>query len=805
MASDPVYVPLSEEFSSLGWSRYTTITPFTTSSGMGRVGTPSYPGSLATLNHIDLRTFNSQSPKSPIDHDEHWTGDVGAVSWGPNSNFNNLRMLAWNAGTTPITLTSISDVVDLTQIGSTSSVLLQATLVNLAVINEAESYLALSSNGGTTWSQVPLSIAITNGQLSFPLDEFTNDLTIVNGVQIHLVPASTGTFGWIGLRAVDPNYVEASVAFDTWNGTLRQDIPPTISGTTYTYSTLPASQQIPVTYYTSSSGASDDPQPIDATFSVVFNTGGNTGSNQFMINMRQVGGTDVSQQLLQDQTQLQLTGPQPNLTATEEVPRKISDFQGKSLGYMQGVSMLDLDATSAQVTDSFLSFSVSWGTNQTISIGNSSEGNYVNYDWNYDWSFLQLENYAYYMATCQLEENSVRIQLYSLNQETLAPVVSIYDTGVITDSYQFPRRPGRIGWQANFSDGEAHLLSIRPESTLFAEYQSVPLNSRTPVQGAQVYATYSSNLQLWDSFSPADMSPFGQAVSPIVTADTKRSLTGSSTKVYINKASANQGIISNVLSQDGYSGITDWDEVEINFSVWVPSVAQVEGSSTLGTYLVNEHGWYIPLSFPAIKFDTWQNISFEGPDIPSGPYRLQIIYLGSTPTTFWVDAVNVSQRLIGWSARANPNDPWVAFNDLTGNVNSGVYLNRGKQLQVRAQAKRQDAGIFSKPKIKPVFAELGKAQWPEDTPTLAPVNSTSSFTFTNVGRSYTFNSTVTPLNSADVAQWIWQTSDGDTVIGSTLEHTFSPLAASNTTYQVTLTVIDIYGNRSTTVETISVP
>ena len=793
-----VNIPLTETFQSPNWGRYGTAASFTSSSVMGRESTASYPWSLSTLNHLDVRTFNVGNS---LDTPENWN-TVSGVTLGPDSTFNNWRALkASLTSGTAVTLTSIAEPLDLTAVGDPTTTYLQSALNNYALLNLGSSYIALSSDEGQTWSQQTLTslletgTGIVHGLLS--LFETANlDLTAVNGVRIHLVPTSTGTFTMIGLRVVDPNYKPSTVMFDTWNGILRQDIP--FDGN-IAENPPAVNQQLPIIYYAADTGGTDDPQPIDATFSVFFNTGSNVGTNLFQFNMRQVGGTDTSSLLLDGQTQLSLAGPQPGLVQVAEIPRTMADFQGQPLSVLQGQSMLDLDATALAVTNSYTVFQIVWGTNQLITVADSVSllgGQYLPYVWNYP----GLSPYTAYQAVCTLEENSIRVQIYNVNQITLAQSSLLFDSGAISDSYQFPRRPGRIGWSASFTDGEAHLISIRPERTLFAEYQSTPLNSRTPVKGVQVYANYSPDIELWNDFTASS----ADNANPIVSLDSKRSITGSATKVYINQAVAGQGVISNVLSQDDISGITEWAEVEIKFSVWVPSAAAQTETTTLQVNLVSDTGWSVPLGFPNIQYNTWQPISFAGPDIPSGLYQLQIIYPGVTSMTFWVDAVSVTQRTLSWGARANQSDPWVPFNGLTSDNAAGILINRGTQLQIRAQAKRQDAAILSKPKIKPTFAQLGKAVWPEDISAAPDPNATAltaSFSYAHVsGRTYSFTYASQPY----VTQWIWQLSDGTIMTGPNVSHTFSALAPSGTYYQVTLTTVDAFGTRATNTETISV-
>lgn len=345
----------------------------------------------------------------------------------------------------------------------------------------------------------------------------------------------------------------------------------------------------------------------------------------------------------------------------------------------------------------------------------------------------------------------------------------LFDTGLISDSYQFIRRPGRFGWGAAFLDGDASIRSIRPQSLVFAEYRSAILASDTPVKGARLYAEFTPNTQMWQSFDPLVPSAIaagggastglypslnlfpspglypedsdyigainlsGPSIVPTVSLDFNRQLSGSSYKVFVSDASApGQGLISNVLTPiaDLLSGITDFADVEISLSIWFPSAAQNAGS-TLAMFLLSEDGSVTPLGVPAIQPDHWQNITLYAPsDLQSGRYQLGIVYVGNVSATFWVDSVSVIERVVTWSARANQEDPWTDFRDIVNTDSGGVtFADRGTGLQLRAQAHQQAGAIFSYPNFIPIYAELGKFSYPENIVVdIFPTSNAGTFT-----------------------------------------------------------------------------
>lgn len=788
-------VPLTESFASHDWSNYTISQDSTSASALGRQGSSTYPWGLQTLRHIDVRSFLNAS--------ENWvatpSSSYSAMNVGFVSGLDNWPFLTVSYTSGTLSLTSIVQAIDLTAIGPSTS--LQMALPSLpATVNLANSKLELSTDGfnqhilSLPWSSA--TTVPTPGQDTLVKFDYSLlagiDLTSVTGVRIKINGSAGAQYRLGALRLTAYKWIQPSVDFDTRNGILRQSVSPT--GTAD--EPLPSNQQVPQVWYTAASGGSDDPQPINGTFEVIFNTGGNTGQNFFSINMRAVGGTDTSQLLLQGLTQAQLSGQQPGLTPSAKIPRRVSDLQGLTMGQMSQ-SMLNLDAVAEQISLSWTNFTIQWGSNPSVQVGSSLGTS------SYSWvggSLPTFSSYTYYLASICLIDNQIRVKIYPVNQTTLMKATApIFDTGLITDSYQFIRRPGRVGWQASFGDGAAFIAAIRPASVTFAEYQSAPLNSNTPVSGVQVYSQGSPNSQLWQSFS-ALAGPSGSP--PAISQDTSRTLSGASTKVYAT--SNGQGVISNVLTTSDGSGITDAANSAISFSIWLPSSAQNNGGS-ISAYLISETGAQVPLNMPTVVPDHWQPIQFQVPSqLQSGLYQLAVSYTGPA-TPFWIDSVNVEQRVISWSARANPTAPWVPFNDLINSDTNGiVFPVKGTQLQVRAQAHRQDATLSGSPKIVPRYAQLGKTLWPEDqAAAVDPFGAISAaFTYTvGSGRVLTFTAS---SPQSYIANYVWSISDGAILNGSSVSHTFSVTAGVNTAYNVTLTVTDYYGNTTFTSQRILV-
>src|ERR1039458_9530114 len=101
-------VLLTEEFRSSGYDNYSTYQAVTTGISMGRQpGVSPYTYSLATQEHIDVRTFNSPTAVGAVS--ENWMmTPFDSMSLGPNASFNHwLAMSAtMNAGVTTFNSTA---------------------------------------------------------------------------------------------------------------------------------------------------------------------------------------------------------------------------------------------------------------------------------------------------------------------------------------------------------------------------------------------------------------------------------------------------------------------------------------------------------------------------------------------------------------------------------------------------------------------------------------------------------------------------------------------------------------------------
>lgn len=522
--------PLTEEFTGSPWSNYTTSNGRTNGVVLGQgAGYAPYTWGLNTLQHLDVRTFNGLPNSFPVQHRENWTTTGGSLTLGADSTFNHWSRLTAVLPVGLTTIASVSDPVSLIHISDQAQLTLALPNFPLSSINLATSYLDLSSDGfASTIASLPFSASSTtliagDSSASWPLVSILNiDLTNVTSVRLRIDVNTACTIYFAALRLIGPNWVQSNIDFDTWNGGLRQCIPLTGSLT----STVPSNQVMPSVWYASPAGSSSDPRPINSTFGVMFNTGNNSALNSFTMNMRAVKGVDTSQLALQGTPQIQINTNQPNLVPSVGIPRTMSDLASLNMASAQTQSMTNLGNTLESFNSTWISFTIAWGLSPSITVANLLNPR------GYTWPSTLLPTWAartWYLAVFSLKETNARVQVFAVDQSNLSTNMQgvnpqiLFDTGQIADSYQLPRRAGRIGWQTNLGDGDAQIRSIRPMGLTFAAYQSVALQSNTPVKGARLYVYTTPSTKLFQNWLPTSLSssvatnnPPGLVSSPVI-------------------------------------------------------------------------------------------------------------------------------------------------------------------------------------------------------------------------------------------------------------------------------------------------
>ena len=440
----------------------------------------------------------------------------------------------------------------------------------------------------------------------------------------------------------------------------------------------------------------------------------------------------------------------------------------------------------------------------------------------------------------------------------------MFDSTLIEDDGVFRRRKGRIGWKALLGDADAYIRSILPRSVVFAEYKSVPMLSYTPVDGAQLFASFTGNEQLWSGgVEPFPLNSTNVVVTNDYVRTTDTRIPGGENTFRTHSADDFSFRVEtygteNVGIQTGFMNFVDFSQAQFQFNIWftgeprdpgietfilpltygeleeisAPEYSDLEARWTsyesileytrpvvrkvvennIIAQIESEEGTVIPLPMPELETNQWQQVILHIPSelvVQTGKWRLQIIQPTSIPSTWWIDALYIFERVVQWSARSvasNPWNsnyaPWTDFGDIVNVNRRGILLSpRGKELQLRARALRQNAVIKS-PKIIPRYASLGRLVFPEEElqGRVAPVAAFSAEGVTTKEALFTDKST---SNDSTIGQREWSFGDGEFETGN--ETLVSHVYAQPGEYYVTLVVTDRNGLRSQTTQTYTVP
>lgn len=807
-------VPLTEEFTGREWRYYDSFETETKKQ-------------LAFQRHVDLRTFIPTS-------NEAWT--KGTFGYLPE--VARYPAIAINAeGTTESESATPNHPIDLlTGFSDTDHFTFALPKFPLEDINLAQSKIEITSDPQGHCSNTNLTAivslaeslkAIIEGDSQFiiersVLQQKEINLGSITGVRFKIVcnAGKSGTVYVMGIKLIlapiegKPGWVVSTVDFDNWNGILRKPTPlngDTTSGPILDQGILWKSDLLP---------GYNDPRPVNAEFGIVINPGSQTQQNEVVLYMRQEPLIFQTQLDLIGVTQSQLDGkPQPDLGTEEFVSRTVGEFDQQSMSRFDHLEqMKDLERLSVPnpVEQSWVTFTLKWGEGKTkLIMNNSVLPGYI---------FPKvptLANNIEYLMVCSLEDSGARVRIFLLNKDKSINQEPLFDSTLIEDDGVFRRCQGRIGWKAVLADNDAYIHSIRPRSVVFAEYKSTPLTSFTPVDGAQLFANFTGNEELWNQgfhITPA------KSKGVVLTRDKTRALSGESFRVDTNGTEKNVGVSTDLIE------FIDFNQAEIRFALWfageprtIETIIQEPVFPSLKLYppffpsqgntqeifgnliaqLVSEEGTIIPLSMPQLETNQWQEVVLRIPTdkiIHTGKYYVQILQPTLIASSWWIDNISIFERSVQWSARSVVSDPWNSnyapwtdFREIINVNRKGILLSpRGKNLQLRARALRQNATIKS-PKIIPRYASLGRLVWPEERLT-GKIGPTATFTIkAQSAKTFKFTDESTAESGAIILRE-WNFGDGAFLAGNDLitEHTY----AQEGTYYVTLVTIDRHGLRN---------
>lgn len=819
-------VPLGEEFTERAWLYYDSFEVET-------------KDQLPFQRHVDLRTFVPTSG-------EGWT--EGTYTFLPALAHFPTLVLSCEETTETESVTPDHPVDLLTDFADTDHFTFALPDFNLTAINTAQSRIEITSNPSGRCTDPKLTAVVSlkaggvtkegDNQFVVPrsaLQQNEIDLSKITGVRFTIVcnEGETTDIGIMGIKLVlvphegNPGWVVSTVDFDNWNGMLRKPNPingDVTSGPLLDQGIMWKSDLLP---------GYNDPKPVDAEFGLVFTPGSQEHHNELIFYMREEPLIFQTQLDLIGTTQSELDGhPQPDLGTEEYVSRTVGEFDKQPMSrfdHLEKMKDLERLPVANPIEESWVTFTLKWGKGkEKLLMNNSVDAGYV-FPTHGPNAFPALVTGVEYLMTCLLEDSGARVRVYELNKDKSVVQEPIFDSTLIVDDGVFRRRQGRVGWKAVLNDSDAYVNSIRPRSVVFAEYQSTPLTSFTAVDGAQLFASYTGNEELWDQGFVT--TPAG-AKGITLSRDKSRALTKESFRIDTNGTEHNVGITTDFID------FTNFDQAEIKFFIWYageprtvetvedkhpalfpsrhrtfpsPSVFPSKGYITfdqkmfpnIAARLVSDEGTIIPLPTPELETNQWQEVILRLPMeeiVQTGRYQVQILQPTEIVSTWWVDNVSIFERVVQWSARSVVSDPWDSnyapwtdFREIVNVNRKGILLTpRGKELQLRARALRQDATIKT-PKLVPRYASLGRLVWPEERLT-GKIPPTVVFKVKGLApKTFEFTDESTEGTGAIVTRE-WNFGDGAFSSGNSLveEHTY----ALPGEYAVTLIAIDRNGLRA---------
>lgn len=659
-------------------------------------------------------------------------------------------------------------------------------------LTEASCFLDLTSHPTGDFTTGPtasaaFSTSVTtpttgaNSEIRFLRSQFAAiDLSKVTGVRIRLTGAINTQHKFLGgVRLLSKTWKYNGLDIDTRYGTLRRTAPRN--------GNVAAAKDFtqPILWRSNEPAGENDPRPIDVEMGVVFNPGTITNSsNQISLYFRELTEDFLTQLDINGMKMRELTGfSQPDIGDAKYSSRQQTDLEAFLQNQLGSEDQFSLERTADYLSASWIQINLTWSPGSASVMFSDTEGN------SYTFAISGgLTSGQSYLVVSRIEENTLRTIIYTIDS-TGAIVAKVFDTTNVKDSFVIKRRQGRFGWFADLKDGDGWINSIRERYTMFGEYRSLPYDSVTPVDGAELFAGFTPNEQLFSYFVPSILNTANTSIS----RDKSRSTTGESYVIKNTDGAPLQGIQTNDFT------IRDFSNTRLTFDIWYP-----ESADDLRVLLVDStNSRWVDLVVPNFKRGQWQSLKIDLPysTLQTGDYRIIFSQPNSSVDDWWIDNASVFVRRVVWEGRAVADDPWKSnnsdwtpFREISNRESGGViFPQRGNSLQIRAKALRQFAEI-NRIQFKPKYSQLGNIPKAASKTTggLVYASSTSA-TGGTLPNSIKFTATgvSTFAAGAYVASYRWTFGDGDEDYGSVVQHQYP----ASGTYPVTLTMIDNFGNQ----------
>lgn len=667
-------------------------------------------------------------------------------------------------------------------------------------LNLIQSYVVFTSHpegnfGAGPISSIPFIESETplvdgDSEFRFQISKLSNiDLSAITGVRFTLDATAGGNdFRVLAIRAISKDWLYTPIDTDTLSK--RAYRPVTLDGSVSS-AYDPIFTTWPTVFRAANFTSENDPSPIDSKISLVFNPGSQNASNRISLFFRE-RPLDYKTQLDLDGTlSSELDGQeQPDWGIASYISRQQIDIDGVEdsvigpgvdsgaivgEGLLQsdlnGITQRELERKADPLTAAWIEVRLSWdGGSSSLDVYDAETATpFYHFD-------VTLDDNRQYVLFADLENTSLRLRLYERDANILGSLV--FDSTTMNDPEVFKRRKGRIGWSADLQDGDAYIESIDPRFLNFAEYQSAPYLSLTPVVGASLDVGATPDTDL---FKGINEGPWGGQFYD----DTER---GTESFLIRNTAvQPLQGIQTNFVYLD------DLAHTKFSFEIYVTQEALDLGS-------IQAFFWdgdrALPLPLPPLRGNIWEQVNINLREfidqLMPNYYSIAIVQtVVGFPNDWKIDNMHMMRKNIEWAAREYTDDPWnelsdwIEFDDSVNATNGGVLFNEhSNRFQVRAKALRQNARI-AQVYATPKYAELGRITFDEK-----PVVQEQQVIYdTSIdGNTATFTAT---NDMSTIIQVVWSFGDGEIGISPNgITHTY----AGAGTYPLTVTAYRSNGN-----------
>jgi len=483
-------------------------------------------------------------------------------------------------------------------------------------------------------------------EFRFNISAFANsgfDNTKITGVKLVLkksvAPSSNLTVTFLALRAVTNAWQESALDFDTCLNAIYR--PVTLSGNNYAGTTAKAFE------FVRGDGTKLDPIPADGAFYLYFYPGGATSPND-------ATGTTFN-----------------TLTVIMREHKDIADGLGNHI------------SARLKWNDSASSFTTVYSSST-----GGSPGTVVDSGTHTESIGPALDPNSFYVYRVELRGTQIVASLYTtdINRNILAHIwTNLSDTNA---AYVYSN--GRVGFVADLQSRDAFVTAFDVATTGFAIFQTEVFNRRTPVDGAQLAAVFSEDLNLFQSVTGPDL-----------FVDQTKTLSG------LGSFRTQRSITTNAFVID------DWTQTYLSLAIWVPSTVTFLNQPVI---FLNTGSGQEMIPLDRLQAAQWNTINFD-----LGIFRNLLtatsysITVSGAPQPdralgyFWVDEIVVGRRRVDWAIKATPNGAWRSFRGLVNDKNGAIHFTpeeRGTALQLQATALTEDAWSATF-KLFPRIAQLG--------------------------------------------------------------------------------------------------